>query len=599
MAFGPIAAFNVLSLLAPALSAYGAFLLCRYLSGSWSASLLGGYIFGFSDFVLGEVLGGGLNLTLLPMAPFAALVVARALSSEISQRRFTVELTAILVVQFLIFIEVFATLTMFGAIALVLGWIFAPPEMRHKLKATSRAIAFSYSLTAVILSPFIYWLFAYGWPRGEIWPNGANIFSGGLLDFLTTSRLSLVVIAIAYVSSHWRTRLGKALAVFLVIISVLVLGPRLHIADRVYFELPGKFLLLLPLLDKALPIRFIIYWFLCLSVITSVWISSNRFGGKMNLIIGFILIVLLRPDFGTQWVKPFETPAFFSTTSFRRYLKLGENVLVLPFGFRGPSMLWQAETGMYFRMAGGYTGPSPAEYTGWPMMGAFNAKLYLPDAANQLGAFLQHHDVSVAVVADSDQSANFWESLLSQFSIPKISTGGVTIYRMIPPKLEMFRGVTALQMRQRAESAAIDTLIRAAAQWISASYAPSQLTASRAVERGFLKAAWCPGPTEDVFTGEKAKSTGSGLADHWFCGVWLGATPEGRTTIGIYGTYDELEPALAELRGKVSRIYFPYPRDLLAPGTSTPPPNARGLMQVVFSREQLIAADAKLVKELR
>jgi hypothetical protein len=45
--FGPVAAYNVAALLLPALAAWTAYLLCRELTGSMWASIVGGYLFGF------------------------------------------------------------------------------------------------------------------------------------------------------------------------------------------------------------------------------------------------------------------------------------------------------------------------------------------------------------------------------------------------------------------------------------------------------------------------------------------------------------------------------------------------------------------------
>ncbi|MBV9358217.1 MAG: hypothetical protein JO023_22110, partial [Chloroflexi bacterium] len=46
--FGPLVSYNLLALLSPILGALFAFLLCRYLTKSFPAALVGGYLFGFS-----------------------------------------------------------------------------------------------------------------------------------------------------------------------------------------------------------------------------------------------------------------------------------------------------------------------------------------------------------------------------------------------------------------------------------------------------------------------------------------------------------------------------------------------------------------------
>src|SRR5205807_1669551 len=74
---------------------------------------------------------------------------------------------------------------------------------------------------------------------------------------------------------------------------------------------------------------------------------------------------------GGLWLSRESNPAFFTTHQYRSVLTRGETVLVLPFGQLGNSMLWQAETGMWFRMAGGYLSPVyPADYETVPLVPA-------------------------------------------------------------------------------------------------------------------------------------------------------------------------------------------------------------------------------------
>src|SRR5579864_5403503 len=54
--FGPVASYNFSMLLSPALAAWAAFILCRYITKSFWSSLVGGYIFGFSTYMLGHML---------------------------------------------------------------------------------------------------------------------------------------------------------------------------------------------------------------------------------------------------------------------------------------------------------------------------------------------------------------------------------------------------------------------------------------------------------------------------------------------------------------------------------------------------------------
>jgi hypothetical protein len=65
-----------------------------------------------------------------------------------------------------------------------------------------------------------------------------------------------------------------------------------------------------------------------------------------------------RADFRTN---PERWP-FFTRDYYKNCFPRNENVLVFPYGFWGNSMLWQAESGFWFRMAEGYLQPKPPPY---------------------------------------------------------------------------------------------------------------------------------------------------------------------------------------------------------------------------------------------
>src|SRR5260221_597886 len=84
--FGPAAAYNVVAMLLPAFAAWTAYLLCRHLTGSLWASLVGGYLFGFSSAIIQEELWGNLDITGVFLLPLVALVVVRYIQEELTGR---------------------------------------------------------------------------------------------------------------------------------------------------------------------------------------------------------------------------------------------------------------------------------------------------------------------------------------------------------------------------------------------------------------------------------------------------------------------------------------------------------------------------------
>jgi len=97
---GPVAAFNVLCLTSLPLSGWSGFILCHYICQAWWPSLLGGYIFGFSAYMLGQQ--GHPMMTIAVLVPLAVVMVLRAIAGELAPRRLVVALAVILVAQFLI-----------------------------------------------------------------------------------------------------------------------------------------------------------------------------------------------------------------------------------------------------------------------------------------------------------------------------------------------------------------------------------------------------------------------------------------------------------------------------------------------------------------
>ena len=69
---GEPATYNLIITLALPLAAFSAFLLCRHVTRAFWPSVLGGYIFGFSPYMLGQVLGHLVQTAIFPV-PLIAL----------------------------------------------------------------------------------------------------------------------------------------------------------------------------------------------------------------------------------------------------------------------------------------------------------------------------------------------------------------------------------------------------------------------------------------------------------------------------------------------------------------------------------------------
>ncbi len=95
--FGPIFSYNVVSIASPALAAFTAYLLCRRGRRELPA-VVGGYLFGFSSYEFGQLLGH-LNLTLIFLIPVMVHLALRRIDREISRRYYVLAMALVLILQ--------------------------------------------------------------------------------------------------------------------------------------------------------------------------------------------------------------------------------------------------------------------------------------------------------------------------------------------------------------------------------------------------------------------------------------------------------------------------------------------------------------------
>src|SRR5438105_2407635 len=119
---GPVAAYNVLALLAPALAAWTAYLLCDDLTRAFWPSVAGGLVFGFSSYEVAQ-LGDAMNLFFVALVPLAVLLTVRYAQDRMTNVRFVTLVSAVLLGQFPISTEILATMALIVGIALVVALV--------------------------------------------------------------------------------------------------------------------------------------------------------------------------------------------------------------------------------------------------------------------------------------------------------------------------------------------------------------------------------------------------------------------------------------------------------------------------------------------
>src|SRR5260370_36540389 len=153
-------ALPILCLLLPALSAWAAFILCRYIVRQRWISLLSGYIYGFSPYILGEQIFGHLHLTAALFVPLFVYLVLLHLDGGIARVRFIALMTLLFVLQFLSALEIFATVCFCGAIALAIAALVIPAQARMRIYRLGASIALCLTIALALLSSYLYYLFS-------------------------------------------------------------------------------------------------------------------------------------------------------------------------------------------------------------------------------------------------------------------------------------------------------------------------------------------------------------------------------------------------------------------------------------------------------
>jgi len=246
--------------------------------------------------------------------------------------------------------------------------------------------------------------------------------------------LPLLMIMAAFALSAWRSRWTQILLSMVLILVFCSFGPYLHFKGRSLCPMPWWLGEKLPLLRHALPARFSLYITLVASIMTALWLASLS---EQQSMIGYMLALLtvltLVPNIRgrrSYWftdLRDLHIPVFFSNGDYKRFLKPGDNIIVLPYGSMGQSTLWQAMSGMYFRMAGGYvTAYVPSAFARWPIVQMFYSRKPVQGVQDELMGFCRAKDVrAVILTADARRQ---WDSVLRGMDWKRTEVGGIVIY---------------------------------------------------------------------------------------------------------------------------------------------------------------------------
>jgi hypothetical protein len=447
---GPVASYNAAMILAPALAAWTAYLLCRHVTRSSWPSLAGGYLFGFSSYELGHLLGH-MNLSWVFLVPLATLVILRYVEGSLDARGLVFRLGPLLALQFLLSTELLFTLTL----ALLVSWITAAvlvPASRGRLVHLWRPLLAAYSVAALLTSPLLVYALAH-FQRGSLNPPGD--YSADLLNVVIPTRLAafdphlarritapfignlaengaylglpLLVIICWFAWQRRRRPTARLLVALLLLAVVAELGPYLRVRGASYAPLPWKPLVHLPLLNNVLPARFALFAVLVAALIASTWAAGTAPLVVRAALVGAAVAVTL-PALGNGfWHGKPRRPGFFADALYRRCLPPQATVFSLPYPTVNSAMLWQAEAGFRFRVADAYL--TPVVPHGVPGRAVLETLLdgLVPAGGGRAIVRVARAQGADGILLDREH-AQPWRSLLRQTGLHARTVGGIDLY---------------------------------------------------------------------------------------------------------------------------------------------------------------------------
>jgi hypothetical protein len=443
---GPIASYDTAAVLAPALSAWTAYLLCRYLTRSLWPSLVGGYLFGFSSYSVAHLIGH-LNLVSVFLLPLVALVVLRYVDGELDGRGLVVRLGPLLAFQVTLSTEIAFTLTLALATCLVLGFLFAP-ALRPRVVSALGPLAGAYALCGALASPLLYYALrdfhdtSINLPQwyttdllnvvvptkilliGGHWARGVSQhFPGNDTERNAYIGLPALVIVGWFAARRWRTPGGRFLLAGALLAFLASFGQWFEVDGHHLITMPWAHVQYLSPFNNVLPSRLMLYAMLAIAVIAALWTASMT--GPIRFVLPMVAALALVPDLHLGfWRTHANLPAFFTNGDVERCISPGENIMILPQASHGNGMLWQAKSGFRFTMADGYVHPTPPpSFTSTaPLYNIAYGKVTWPD----LAIYAREKGVT-AVLIDAKDSVE-WRRILQPLAPPQ-EVGGVLVYR--------------------------------------------------------------------------------------------------------------------------------------------------------------------------
>jgi len=504
---GAVSTFNLFMWLSFPISALACFVLLRRWVRWVPAAFAGGLLYGFSPYMVNQGIGH-LNLLFVPFPPIVLLFLDELV---VRQHRppvlVGVGLGLTLALEYLVSSELFASTCVMAAIGLLVLAVAHPRQIRRRAARVATGLIpgmivcgaligypaavqlfgpdrfvgsahGSYPFPADLLGsvvPTRYQLLA---PSGAV-TTSSRFIMGDTVEDGSYLGVPLIILSASFVVWRWRLGIVRFAAAIAIAATVLSLGPDLTIdAHDTGVALPMALLDHLPLVTSFVDARFALYTTLFVAVILAVGADRWRSGRdhvpddrvaslradhhqrratqtsrRRAVLPTFALVVALVPLL-PAWPYPSVPTGIprFVTGPAGRSIRRGGATLTYPYPTNptDQAMLWQATSGMWFRLLGGYAvvpgARRVASYDAFPdHLVSVPATLVADDEGTplsavaagvtpatpaQVRAFVRRYHVTTVLLDPIGAHPSLALSLLTAALGPPAHVGGMDLWRL-------------------------------------------------------------------------------------------------------------------------------------------------------------------------
>lgn len=427
----PIALANIVYLLQPVLASFFAFILFFKITKSFSGSFAGGFIYGFSSYMIEEFVQANIGYMTIFIIPVVALLCYFLFIKEISYKKVYILLSISLLFQAGTSLEVFLSILVFSFVTFIVSLFYIKEDGFMKLKGPIIVLAASYLTVIVLISPWLYsMLYQHYFSGDKFGWNGTNLISivlpshfnaygfgqnnlwsshWGQNTPFTSGYIGIPILAfILYFFASRKYDHYNFIKMLLILFFIMTVGRYLYFTSPypsspdIPAYMPWYPTRFIPIIKDMQPHRFMVYLNLVIGLMIALYASVEKSRTKKLLLLLMFMISLLPAQ---PWIKylsrDLQSPKFLDYENIVKAIPKNSVVLIYDHGGYDYGMLYQAMDKLWYKLAqGNDQGPGtiPTNYVGWNSIQNLNN----PNFQDAMRQYIKAHNINYVLVGDKE-----------------------------------------------------------------------------------------------------------------------------------------------------------------------------------------------------